>query len=54
MKLIASSIVVLAGAVLVAGGAQVPHSDTRLFVMVVGCVVGLVGLTRWVAESKKD
>lgn len=52
MKAIASSIVVVAGAILIAGGAQVAHSDTRLFVMTVGFLIGAVGLVRWFAADK--
>jgi hypothetical protein len=48
MKAVSSSIVVLAGAVLIAGGAAVTHSDTQLFVTIVGILVGMVGLGTWI------
>ena len=47
MKSISASIIVLAGAGLVVGGAYVRHSDTSTFVMFVGCVLALAGLVGW-------
>lgn len=46
-KPISSAIIVLAAAILIAGGGHIRHADTQLFVMVVGCVVGLLGLLSW-------
>jgi hypothetical protein len=48
MKALSSSIVALAGAVLIAGGAMVQHFDTQMFVMILGLLVGSVGLGTWV------
>lgn len=47
MKVISSSIVILSAAILLVGGSHVQHGDTRLFVQVVGCAVGLIGLNGW-------
>jgi hypothetical protein len=47
MKSISASIIVLSGAGLIVGGAFVPHSQTGVFVMFVGCVLGLAGLVGW-------
>lgn len=47
MKAVSSSIIVLSAAILIAGGSYIQHSDTRLFVLVVGCVTGLIGLGGW-------
>jgi hypothetical protein len=47
MKAISASIVVLAGAILLAVGSLVQHADTKLFVQVVGSVVGGIGLGAW-------
>jgi hypothetical protein len=48
MKAVSSSIVVLAGAILIAGGASVTHSDTKMFVMILEILVGMVGLGTWI------
>lgn len=42
MKTISASILVLAGAILITGGSRIQHSDTKLFVQIVGCFVGMV------------
>ena len=47
MKPLGASLVVLAAALLVASGAHVRHGDTQLFVMGLGCTVGLLGLRGW-------
>ena len=47
MKSISASIIVLAGAAMLLGGAYVRHSDTGMFVMAAGCIVGLAGLVGW-------
>jgi hypothetical protein len=47
MKAISASIIVLAAAALVVGGSHIQHSDTALFVQVVGCGVGVIGLCGW-------
>ena len=46
-KHISASIIVLAAAVLIVGGSYIGHGDTKLFVQVVGCVVGAIGLGGW-------
>jgi uncharacterized membrane protein len=46
-KPISSAIIVLAAAILITGGGHIRHPDTQLFVMAVGCVVGLLGLLVW-------
>jgi hypothetical protein len=48
MKAISSSIVVLAGSILLAGGAAISHSDTQIFICGVGVVIGLAGMIAWV------
>jgi hypothetical protein len=50
MKAISSSIVVLAAAILLLGGSYIQHSDTKLFVQTVGCIVGLIGLGGWIVS----
>jgi hypothetical protein len=52
MKQISASIIVLAAAILIVGGAYIQHDDTKLFVMGVGCGVGLIGLWGWFAGCK--
>lgn len=47
MKSLSASLVVLAAALLIASGAHIRHGDTQLFVMGVGCAVGLLGLWGW-------
>ena len=47
MKAISASIIVLAAAILITGGSRLQHSDTKLFVQIVGCIVGLIGLSGW-------
>src|SRR5688572_24670396 len=46
-KHISAAIVVLAGAILLLGGSYIRHSDTKLFVQIVGCIVGAIGLYGW-------
>ena len=46
-KLISAAILVLAGALLIVGGAGEKHDDTQRFLYLVGCAVGLVGLVCW-------
>jgi hypothetical protein len=53
MKLLSASIIVLAAAILITGGSHIQHSDTRLFVQIVGCVVGLMGLGGWCVSFKE-
>jgi len=53
MKAISASIVILAAAVLLAGGSHISHNDTKLFVQVVGCGLGLAGLTVWFSSLKE-
>ncbi len=47
MKSLSSAIVVLSGAIILAGGAQVQHGDTQFVVSAIGCLVVLVGLIGW-------
>lgn len=47
MKAISASIIVLAAAILIVGGSHIQHSDTKAFVQVVGCIVGVIGLGGW-------
>jgi len=44
MKAISASIVILAASILLTGGSFIQHTDTQMFVQIVGCVVGLIGL----------
>jgi hypothetical protein len=53
MKAISSSIVVLAAAILLVGGSHIQHGDIRLFVQIVGCGVGLIGLWGWLVSFKE-
>ena len=53
MKSISASSIVLAAAVLIVGGSYIQHSDTKLFVQVVGCVVGAVGLGGWFVSIRE-
>ena len=52
MKSISASIIVLAATILILGGSHIPHSDTKVFVQVVGCGLGLVGLWGWFTSLK--
>lgn len=54
MKSISAAIVVLAAAVLLVGGAYVQHNDSRLFLQIVGCGVGLMGMRGWLVASKEN
>ena len=54
-KHISAAIIVLAGAILLLGGSWlIGHHDTKLFVQVVGCIVGAVGLVGWVFSTTKS
>jgi hypothetical protein len=53
-KHISAAIIVLAGAVLLLGGSFIRHTDTKLFVQVIGCIVGAVGLVGWIFSSTKS
>ena len=48
MKAISASIIVLAAAILLVGGSHIQHSDTQLFIQIVGSAVGLIGLGGWI------
>ena len=48
MKEMSASIVVVAAAIMITGGASVEHDDSRLFVQGIGCVVGILGLFGWI------
>ena len=54
MKSISASIIVLAAAILLVGGSHIQHNDTKLFVQMVGCGVGLIGLGGWFVSLKHD
>ena len=47
-KHMSAAIIVVAGAMLLLGGSYIAHGDTKLFVQVVGCIVGAIGLGGWV------
>ena len=47
MKVISASIVILAASILITGGSYIQHTDTQLFVQIVGSFVGLIGLIGW-------
>jgi hypothetical protein len=53
-KHISAAIIVLAGAVLLLGGSFIRHGDTKVFVQVIGCIVGAVGLVGWIFSSTKN
>lgn len=53
MSAISAAIVVLAAAILMLGGAYIQHSDTRLFVQVAGCIVGVFGLGGWFISPRE-
>ena len=53
-KHMSAAIIVLAGAILLLGGSFIVHSDTRLFVQVVGTVLVAVGLGGWFLSSSKQ
>ncbi len=53
MKLLSSSIIIFAAAILITGGSHIQHGDTQLFVQVVGCAVGLIGLGGWYVGFKE-
>jgi hypothetical protein len=53
MKLIAASIMALAGAILLVGGAYIQDGSIRVFVMGVGCAVVLTGLGGWFAGIRE-
>jgi hypothetical protein len=54
-KHISAAIIVLAGPILLLGGSWLIHDhDTRLFVQVIGCLVGAVGLVSWVLSTTKS
>ena len=53
MKSISASIIVAAGSALILGGSYIPHSDTKLFVQIVGCGVCAVGLWGWFVSLKE-
>jgi hypothetical protein len=53
MKAISASIVVLAAAILITGGSHIQHSDTKLFVQIVGVIIGLMGLGGWLVSFRE-
>lgn len=44
MKSISAAIIVVIAAALLFGSAVIAHDDTALFIQVVGCIVGIVGI----------
>ena len=46
-KALSTSIIVLAAAILILGGSFIQHSDTKLFVQVVGCIFAVIGRGGW-------
>jgi hypothetical protein len=54
MKAVSSSIIVLAGALLLAAGAMINHADTQFFVCSVGTLLGLVGLVAWLTNLRGE
>ena len=53
-KHMSAAIIVLAGAILLLGGSFIEHSDTKLFVQVMGVIFGAVGLLGWLFSSAKS
>jgi len=53
MKSISASIIVVAGTILILGGSYIQHGDTKLFVQIVGCLVGAIGLWGWFVSLKE-
>jgi hypothetical protein len=53
MKSISASIIVLAAAMLILGGAHVQHNDTGLVVQIAGYVVGVIGLGGWFVSLRE-
>lgn len=53
MKSISASIIVLAAAILILGGSHLQHGDTGLFVQIVGCTVGVIGLGGWLFSLRE-
>ena len=47
MKAISASIVVLAASIFVTGGGIIEHQDTRVNVIVVGLLIGIIGMITW-------
>ena len=52
-KHISASIIVLAAPILIVGGSYIRHADTKLFVQIVGCLLGVVGLCGWFISLKE-
>jgi len=52
-KPVSSAIIVVAASFLIAGGGHITHADTQLFVMMLGCVVGLLGLLAWFVSAEE-
>lgn len=51
MRHIGASILVLAAAILLVGGAAMPDTDTSLILMLAGVGVGIIGLVEWFRPS---
>ena len=52
MKVISASIIVLAAAILLVGGSHLHHPETKVFLQLVGGVIGLIGLGGWFVSMK--
>ncbi len=52
-KHVSAAVIVLAGAILILGSSFIRHDDTKLFVQVVGCIFGAVGLVGWFLSSSQ-
>jgi hypothetical protein len=53
MKLIGASIMTLAGAILLVGGATARDTNAQTLLIVAGCIVVLTGLGGWFAGIKE-
>jgi hypothetical protein len=53
MKSASASIVLLSGALILAGGSLVAHDQTQRFLQFVGVAIGLVGLVAWFKTFKQ-
>lgn len=52
MRSLSAAIVVAVAAALLVVGAFVTHDDTALFIQIVGCIVGVVGLGGWLVTLR--
>jgi hypothetical protein len=47
MKSVSAAIIVVAAAALLFGSAFIAHDHTALFIQIVSCIVGIVGIAGW-------